>query len=74
MTASLDDTRLSPLTRGRDLLLAGDIGGTKTALAVFANLALKVLGTGSVYRRVHNWIATGANAPPRSMARGRLSR
>src|SRR5438105_4940899 len=38
MTASLDDTRPAPaaLAGGRSLLLAGDIGGTKTALAVYS--------------------------------------
>jgi glucokinase len=39
MTASLDDTRpiAGPaFTRSSDLLLAGDIGGTKTALAVYS--------------------------------------
>jgi glucokinase len=40
MTASLDDTRPvagpSALAGSRGLLLAGDIGGTKTALAVFS--------------------------------------
>ncbi|HEV8455503.1 MAG TPA: glucokinase [Gemmatimonadales bacterium] len=40
MTASLDDTRPtagpSALARGNGLLLAGDIGGTKTALAVYS--------------------------------------
>ena len=40
MTTSLDDTRpiggSTALLQGRGLLLAGDIGGTKTALAVFS--------------------------------------
>ena len=41
MTASLDDTRplvpSAPDWKGDGLLLAGDIGGTKTALAVFSS-------------------------------------
>lgn len=41
MTASLDDTRplvpSAPGWKGDGLLLAGDIGGTKTALAVFSS-------------------------------------
>lgn len=36
MTASLDDTRPAALAGGSGLLLAGDIGGTKTALAVYS--------------------------------------
>jgi glucokinase len=38
MTSSLDDTRAASPTRARQaaLLLAGDIGGTKTALAVYS--------------------------------------
>ncbi len=38
MPASLDDTRADPRARARrtGLLLAGDIGGTKTALAVYS--------------------------------------
>jgi glucokinase len=38
MPASLDDTRAAPRARARQtgLLLAGDIGGTKTALAVYS--------------------------------------
>jgi glucokinase len=38
MPASLDDTRAAPRARARrnGLLLAGDIGGTKTALAVYS--------------------------------------